>query len=58
MIAAFFDTKIKVYNAISQKEIATLDHMFQINLNSIDYNKVLVYKEEATKDFSSDRTSV
>lgn len=27
MAAAFFDTKLRIFNAISQKEIATLDHI-------------------------------
>jgi WD40 repeat protein len=50
MVAAYFDTKIRVYNAISQKEISPLEHVSQVNLSSPDYSRLLVYKEEAYTD--------
>lgn len=37
MIASFFDTKIKVFNCLSQKEITIIDHPSVINLIDNEY---------------------
>ena len=50
MLVSFFDTKIKVFNGISQKEISTLDHLPSINLSSPEFSSTLIYKEEALKE--------
>ncbi|TNV82764.1 hypothetical protein FGO68_gene14707 [Halteria grandinella] len=48
LIAAFFETKMRLYNGLSMKEIAGLDHMQQINLS--EQTGVVVYREEQSRD--------
>lgn len=48
LLALFFDTKMRLYNAISMKEVAVLEHMQSINLTEM--SGVVVYKEEQTRD--------
>ena len=50
MLVSFFDSKIKVINGISQKEIATLEHQASINLSSPEFSDTLIYKEEVIKE--------
>ena len=50
MTVAFFDTKVNVYNALSQKEIITLDHVPQVNLSQPEYSKTVYFKEEQYKE--------
>lgn len=50
LVAAFFESKMRLYNGISVKEIAGLDHMQVINLNLPEMSNITVYKEEQSKD--------
>ena len=45
MTVAFFDSKFRIFNAYSQKEIVAFDHSSQINLSQPEFNKVLIYRE-------------
>lgn len=50
LLAAMFDTKMKLYNGISFKEIAQLDHVSQVNISLKEFNRLLIFKEEAYKE--------
>eukprot|EP00349_Pseudokeronopsis_sp_Brazil_P002789 CAMPEP_0202963246 /NCGR_PEP_ID=MMETSP1396-20130829/7229_1 /ASSEMBLY_ACC=CAM_ASM_000872 /TAXON_ID= /ORGANISM="Pseudokeronopsis sp., Strain Brazil" /LENGTH=97 /DNA_ID=CAMNT_0049684291 /DNA_START=682 /DNA_END=975 /DNA_ORIENTATION=- len=53
MVHAYFDTKMKVFNSLTQKEITQLDHPSVINKSDPLYSKLAIYREESYKDSSS-----
>eukprot|EP00347_Sterkiella_histriomuscorum_P020793 403336439 len=53
MAVAYFDVKLRVFNAYSNKEIVILDHVSQINLSAEEHTNVLVYREEQIRDRDS-----
>ncbi len=50
VVATQFDTKIKLFNGISMKEIANLEHQTQLNLKIPELSSVIVYREESVRD--------
>ncbi|CDW74000.1 wd-repeat protein [Stylonychia lemnae] len=45
MTVAFFDTKLRIFNAYSQREIVSFEHTSQISFAQAEYNRVLIYRE-------------
>lgn len=50
MVCTLFDTQMKLYNGITYKEIAAMDHINSIQMGSKVLGNLVIYKEEQIKD--------